>query len=400
MMEPAVTESENASGTAIREGKQRWPWFAALGLSLLSMGLAARFSPAGPPPAPATAGLTIEKGAITLNPGAPQWRFVTLGVAGEGATRWTDPVPARIAIDETTASKLGAPLSGRVDRVFVELGQRVAAGAPLFSVASPDIAEMRSNREKAAVDLEAARATQERVHAMVESRALPAKDELAAQQQLSQAELALKLAQAKLASLHVSSGGENEFTVNSPRAGVVVEKNVLFGQQVSPDGGGVLMVVADVSSVWVVADLFETQANDIHEGAAAEATCPSMPGLKLEGKVEMVSAVGDPVRHAVPIRVRLDNPGGVLRPNAYARVRFSVPPGPGAAVEISATAVVSDGERQYVYVQEKEGRFVRRDVTTGSAREGRLLVLAGLRRGETVVEDGAILLDNQLALGS
>ncbi len=320
--------------------------------------------------------------------------------AGEGALHWTDAVPARITIDETRASKLGAPLAGRVSRVSVELGQRVAAGAPLFSVASPDLAELRSNGEKAAVDLEAARATLERVHAMVEGRALPAKDELSAQQQFSQAELALKLAQAKLASLHVSPGGESEFTVTAPRAGVVVEKNVLFGQQVGPDGAGVLMVVADVSSVWMVADLFEAQANDVREGAAAEATCPSIPGLKLEGTVEMVSAVVDPTRHTVPIRVRLSNPGGSLRPNDYARVRFSVPPHSAAAVEISASAVVSDGERQHVYVQERQGRFVRREVTTGSAREGRILVLTGITRGETVVEEGAILLDNQIALGS
>jgi len=399
-METTVIDPVNTAGSPRDVSTRRWPWAVALGVSLLSVGLAARFSPAGPPPSAAPAGLTVEKDAVGIAPGAPQWRFVKLGVARDGALRWTDPVPARITIDETRASKVGAPLPGRVGRVFVELGQRVGAGAPLFSVASPEVAELRANRAKAAVDLDAARATLERVRAMVESRALPAKDELSAQQQFSQAELALKLAQAKLAALHVSSSGESEFTVTSPRAGVVVEKNVLVGQQVSPDGGGVPMVVADVSSVWTVADLFEAQANDVREGAAAEVTCPSIPEVKLEGKVEMVSAVVDPTRHTVPIRVRLANPAGLLRPNVYARVRFSVPPRSTAAVEISASAVVSDGERQHIYVQERQGRFVRRDVTTGSAREGRIQVLTGLQRGETVVEEGAILLDNQLALGS
>jgi RND family efflux transporter MFP subunit len=285
-----------------------------------------------------------------------------------------------------------------VSRVFAELGQRVAAGESLFSVASPDIAELRANKEKASVDLEAARVTLDRVRAMVQSRALAAKEELSAQQQFRQAELGLNLAEAKLASLRVASQADNEFTVTSPRAGVVVEKNVLFGQQVAPDGAAALMVVADLTSVWVVADLFEGQVADLREGAAAEVTTPAIPDAKLEGRIEMVSAVVDPGRHTVPVRVRLPNVDGRLRPNVYARVRFAASPLSSAAVEVPTTALVSDGDRQYVYLQEKPGRFVRREVTTGSAREGRVTVLSGLAQGESVVEEGAILLDNQLAL--
>ena len=370
-MEPTLVNPHGRASPGREVAKRRWPWAAALGLSLLSVGLAARFSPAGPSPAPPTAGLTVEKDAVAHRPRGAAVALREAGRRGRGERR-DGRTRCRPGSRSTRRRRRSSErrCRGAWRRVFVELGQRVAAGAPLFSVASPDIAELRANGEKAAVDLEAARATLERVHAMVASRALPAKDELSAQQQLDQAELALKLAEAKLASLHVSSDGENEFTVASPREGVVVEKNVLFGQQVSPDGGGVLMVVADLSSVWVVADLFEAQANDVHEGAAAEITCPSIPELKLEGRVEMVSAVVDPVRHTVPIRVRLDNADGALRPNVYARVRFAVAPGPSAAVEIPASALVSDGERQYVYVQEKEGRFVRREVTTGPVARG------------------------------
>jgi len=396
-MDATLIDGKDAGGRS-RVPRRRWAWVIALGSSAILVGMAAHFSPAGPPAAVPAAGIVTGDDVIGLAPAARQWRFVKLGVAGQAAAGWTDPVPGRISIDETMASKLGSPLPGHVSGVFVELGERVRAGDPLFSVRSSDIAELWAGKEKAEVDLEAARTTFERVHATVASRALPAKEEIGAHQQVRQAELALKLAEAKLGSLHVVSQGGNEFTVTSPRTGVVVEKAVLLGQQVTPEGAAALMVVADLSSVWVLADLFEGQAVDVRVGTAAQITSPATPDVTLGGKVEMVSSIVDPARHTVPVRIRLANAQGLLRPNVYARVRLATAPQSPAAVEIAASAIVTDGARQYVYVQDPQGRFARRTVVTGPAHEGRVVVLEGLARGETVVEEGAILLDNQLAL--
>ena len=104
-------------------------------------------------------------------------------------------------------------------------------------------------------------------------------------------------------------------------------------------------------------------------------------------------------REDVPIRVRLDNPGRLLRPNVYARVRFNIEHDAGTT-EIPASAVVSDGEHQYVFVQDGRGHFVRREIATGALHAGRLPVLSGLAEGETIVAEGAILLDNQISLTS
>jgi RND family efflux transporter MFP subunit len=187
-----------------------------------------------------------------------------------------------------------------------------------------------------------------------------------------------------------------ELVIPAPRTGVVVEKTLVVNQQVGSDGPP-LMVVADLSSVWVVADVFESQAIDIRPGGAAEVTTPSLPGTTLTGNVMMVSSIGDPERHTLPVRVRLANADRRLRPNVYARVRFSVQQ-PQANVEIATTAIVSDGEHQYVYVQDSPGHFTRREVVAGSAHEGRMPILRGLSPGETIVEDGAILLDNQIQI--
>ena len=365
------------------------------GLSMwLSSGFSREAAPAVKP-----AGLRVEAGAVALAPDAPQWQALKLGVVAAADTRWTDPVPARVAIDETRASKVQTPLSGRVSQVFIELGQRVRPGQPLFSVTSPEIADLRAAKEKAAVDLEVARAAQDRVQALVVARALPAKEEILSRQQLKEAEVALRVAAAKVDALRVSEKTDNEFTVTAKSAGVVVEKNVLAGQEVAPDASSAVMVVADLSSVWVLADLFESDAGGVREGATALVSCPSVPGLQVEGKVDMVSAVVDPGRHTVPIRVRLANPDGALRPNIYARVRFATRRAAGS-VEIPSTALITDGTRQYVYVRDQAGRFARRPIVAGPSSEGRVSVFSGLVPGETIVDEGGLLLDNQVGLGA
>ncbi|HYS78784.1 MAG TPA: efflux RND transporter periplasmic adaptor subunit [Candidatus Dormibacteraeota bacterium] len=364
----------------------------------LSIWLSAGFSRETRPPLP-PAGMRVEGGTIALAPDAPQWQAVKLGVVTRADLRWTDPVPARIAIDETRASKVQVPLSGRVSQVFVELGQRVRQGEPLFSVISPEIADLRASKDKAALDLEVARASQDRVHNLVQTRALPAKEELLAQQQLKGAEMALKAASAKVDALRVSERADNEFTLTAPRQGVVVEKNILVGQEVSPDASTSLMVVADLSSVWILADLFESEAGAIREGAEALVTSPSIPELSAQGRVDMVSAVVNPDRHTVPIRVRLANPDGVLRPNIYARVRFATTARAGT-VEVPTTALITDGVHQYVYARDEKGRFARREIVAGPARDGRVPVFNGLTPGETIVAEGGLLLDNQIVLGT
>jgi membrane fusion protein, heavy metal efflux system len=349
------------------------------------------------PPAKDVAGIVVGSDSLSLAPTAPQWKQLQLGAVAKASTRWTDPLPARVTIDETRVSNVGAPLSGRVSGVFIELGQRVKTGTALFSIASADIATLGAERAKADIDLAAARNNLERVRAMVAAHSMPAKDLVIAEQRYRQAELLHKLAYSKLNSLHVSSRGDNEFVVAAKRDGVVVEKNLVAGQAVAPDSGKPLVMIADLSWVWVLADLPEVDALQIKERARALITSPSLPALTIEGTVDMVSSVVDPDRHTIPIRVRLPNKNGLLKPNMFAQVKFST----GAKEDLSeipAEAVVNDGEHQYVFVQGKPGQFSRRKVLVGAVRDGKVLVLSGLRLNETVVVGGAILLENYMTL--
>lgn len=368
---------------------------AAALVSLAGVGAASRFSREPPPPPPPMPGVHAGADNVELADDAPAWRVLRLGQARKAEEHESDAYTARVRIDERRASRVGTPLPGRVTAVHVELGQRVKAGDPLFTVASPDIAGLRAERDKAAVDVEVAKTALDRVKAMVEARAVPAKDELYASQEYRQALVAMRLARSKLASLKVSSRADNEFSVVSPRDGVVVQKDVLAAQEVTPDTA--LVGVADLSRVWVVADLFEADAAGVAAGTKARITSPSVPGFEALAEVSMVSAVVDPARHTVGVRVELPNDDGRLRANIFAEVRFRVP-APEGAVEIDAGALVSDGSKQYVYVEAPKGKFTRRPVTAGSARGGIVPVFKGLEPGETVVVEGAILLDNQVEL--
>jgi RND family efflux transporter MFP subunit len=327
---------------------------------------------------------------------ASSWKAITVGQAVAARPRWTDPISARVVIDETRTSRIGSPLDGRVTSVNVQRGQTVTSGTPLFTVASADLAGLYADRDRAVVEQAAAKANLDRTQQLIDTDFAPAKDLLAARQQYDEATVAVRLAQSKLAALKVSSKGGGTFTVTAPRDGMVVERNVDLGQTVTGEAGG-LVVIADLSSVWVVADLFEQDVGKLAIGDKAQVCVETvLDKCKWwDGVVDQVSKVIDPDRHTVPVRVRLDNRDGLFRPYSRAIGRFldgSPPP-----VEVPAAAVLSDGEHSYVYIPRDAGGFARKDVVAGSPREDWTPIYDGLAVGDRVVTGGATLLDNQIA---
>ncbi len=322
--------------------------------------------------------------------GSAKQQPLELVAVGPAPPHWTDVIPARVVFDETHTSRIGSPLGGRVSAVMVELGQHVKVGTPLLTVTSGDLADLYSARDKAKVDLDASQTNYNRTKSLVELGSLPKKELDSAEQDLREARVSYDTANAKIASLKVIGGGATAFTISSTRDGVIVEKNVAVGQQVSPDSGSII-AIADLSDVWVVADLLEDAVDDIKAGSKCEVTLDGT--LKLDGVVEQVAAIVDPDRHTVPVRVKLPNAAGLLRPNALAQIRFyenSVGP-----LAVPAEAILSDGATTYVYVM-RDGRPKRQDVVAGPINSSMVPIREGLVAGDQVVARGASLLDNQL----
>ena len=386
---PPTVAPDAASGRTVRVPILVGSFLVA-GVAIL---LARHYHRPDPEPEPPAPGMTVGSDSVTLEGNAPMWNVVKLAKAEPAEAHWSDPVPARVAFDEAKTSRLGSPLSGRVTAVMVERGQKVTKGAPLFTVSSPNLAELRADQEKALVERATAQASYNRVKDLVTSGSLPGKELVTAEQELAEAELAVRLAAQKLASLNVSGGaGVAAFTVTAPRDGVVVEKNVAVGQSVDSSSGS-LMAIADLSDVWVVADLFENDVGALAPGAKAKVTVGT---LELDATVDQVAGVVDPERHTVPVRVLLENVDGALRPNAYATIRFFDPV--AAKATLPASAVLSDGETSYVYMRAKDGSLKRHNVTIGPVSGGKVPVIDGVQVGDEVVVQGAILLDNQIQL--
>lgn len=366
---------------------------AALLLGGGAIVLARHYKRPDPPKETPAPGMTVGSDSVTLTNDAPMWSVVKVAPADAAQPHWTDPVPARIVFDEAKTSRLGSPLAGRVTATFVERGQNVKTGDKLFTVSSPNLAELRADLDKATVERGTAKINYDRTKALVDAGSLPAKELVTAQQEVSEADLAVRLAQQKLSSLKVAGAGEASFTVTAPRDGVVVEKNVAVGQEVDNSSASV-MAIADLSDVWVVADLFENDVGALEPGDKAKIIVGNT--TEVDGTIDQVSAVVDPDRHTVPVRVRLSNIAGNLRPNAYAQIKFFDPT--PAKVSLPSSAVMSDGAQTYVYVKDKTGALKKRIVVAGSASGGHMPILSGIEPGEQVVVQGAILLDNQIQL--
>ncbi|HEY3806652.1 MAG TPA: efflux RND transporter periplasmic adaptor subunit [Kofleriaceae bacterium] len=370
-----------------------------IGAIILGLGaivVARMYKRPDPPTDTPARGMTVGSDSVTLTDNAPMWSVVKVEPAKASEPHWTDAVPARIVFDEARTSRLGSPLAGRVTATYVERGQTVKLGDKLFTVSSPNLAELRADLAKANVEQNTARINFDRVKALVDAGSLPAKELVTAQQEVAEANLAVQLANQKLSSLKVTGGSEAAtFTMTAPRDGVVVEKTLNVGQNVDPSSSS-QMAIADLSDVWVVADLFENDVGALAPGAKAKVV---VAGTEFDGQVDQVSSVVDPDRHTVPIRVKLANLDGALRPNAYAQIKFFDPI--AAKVSLPTSAVMSDGAQTYVYIKDKQtGAFKKRIVVAGSSNGGQMPILSGVSPGDMVVVEGAILLDNQIDLSN
>ncbi|HTR52047.1 MAG TPA: efflux RND transporter periplasmic adaptor subunit [Kofleriaceae bacterium] len=395
MSELPAARTDN--GTRVARGAA---FAVCLAIALVSVVGAHAYQRPAPVPEQPAPGMKVGKDQtgdfLSLDPGAPEWSVVATALPSPPEPRWTDPLPARVVFDESRTSRLGSPLAGRVSAVYVERGQAVKAGQPLFAVSSPNLAELDAAQKVAEVELKTAKTEYDRTQRAVDAQVLPGKELVAAKQKLDEAEVALRLAQQKRSSLRVTGAGDSAaFTVSAPRDGVVVERQVALGQTVSPDSGS-LMAIADLSSVWVVADIFRTSIPGLARGARARVVIDNGAEGDREGTIDQIASVVDPDRHAVPVRIRLDNPEGTLRPNAYVQVRL-FDPTPTKAT-LPSSAVMSDGKKSFVYVEKPKGVFRRRDVTVGSVIGGKVPVTAGLELDERVIVQGAILVDNEIAL--
>lgn len=319
-----------------------------------------------------------------------------VAVAKVGPALPLPPVTARITTVDALTSPSFAPLSGRVVEAKVRLGDRVQKGQQLVLVRTADLPSIERDVRSAELAVATRRATVERMRALVESRAGAQHDLILAESELAEARLALTAARARLDSLQIARGKDaTAYWVLATRSGTVVQLEATPGSQVGPERSAPVAVVADLSEVLAVADVAPSDAVQLEVGGAARVFPLGAAGRSVVGQIEVISAVVDPERQTVPVRVRLDNGERLLRPNAYVDLAFSAA-GARTALLLPALAVVRDGANAVVFVQTEDGSFVRRPVVVGRRSRDEVEVLSGVAAGEQVVVHNALLLLNAI----
>lgn len=293
-----------------------------------------------------------------------------------------------LVVDETRIHSVAPKLDGWIEQLYVDyLGREVRAGEPMFSVYSPALVAAEE-------ELLLARRLAGRVRAGTPDAVSGATDLVeSARQRLR----AWDVSDADIASVEEAGRALRTVTVRAPASGVVVDKQVVAGQSIA--SGQTLFRIADLSSLWLDAEVFEQDLSAVRLGMQVTAEMRALPGVERPGRVTFVAPMLDPSTRTARIRVQLPNTRRDLKPGMFATVRFSAPSQSGL-VSVPRSAVLSTGERSIVFVKRSDGMLEPRLVSLGVASDDRMQVLRGLAVGDTVVSSATFLVDAESSLGT
>ena len=308
-----------------------------------------------------------------------------LGVRTENASlRTLDKIvraAGRIEADERHLYTIAAKFEGYVERLHVNVtGQAVRKGQPLFEVYSPELVSAQ------------------REYAIAAQGRLSLKDAGADAQnsmmRLAEASLArLKnwdISEEQVKALATSGEVKRTLSFRSPVSGIVIEKKALPGMRFMP--GDALYQIADLSALWVIADVFEQDIGQVKLGAKVQIRINAYPGKLFEGAITYVYPTLKAETRTVPVRVELANPGQLLKPGMFAQMELAVG-GNAKVVSVPTSAIIDSGTRRIILVQLKQGRYEPREVKLGARSDDYVEVLEGIRDGEPVVVAANFLID-------
>lgn len=303
-------------------------------------------------------------------------------------------VPASVDFDEGTHRVISARYGGRIDRLFIrETGQPVRRGEPMMEIYSP---ELVAAQKDFLIALEASAAPMPAMlHSTSDdaSRSGEQKGRLVAAAR-KRLEL-LGMATDQIAALERSGEVSYDTRVYAPASGVVLRRAVTEGSYIAE--GATLLELADLSSVWVIANVSETDAFRVTRGMGMTVSGPALGGRQISGRVEYIYPVVDAASRSVRVRGLFTNPGILLKPGMYVTATIRV--ASRSVLAVPADAVVRTGTRDLVYVEVARNMFEPRMVTLG-IREGEYYEITGgeLRAGESVVAQGGFLIDSESRL--
>src|ERR1017187_3502255 len=326
---------------------------------------------------------TMEVGTVQITPEKQQLIGVKYEQVQVGGGSRTIRAVGKVAIDETRIGHVHTKVEGWIDKVFVDFtGKLVEKGQPLLTIYSPDM--LASQREL----LLAAKAK-----TIMQDSALPSGfDQSESLLQATRRRLELwDLSEAQINQVLKTGEPIKNITLYSPMTGYVTDRKAFPQAKVMPDTD--LYTIADLSHVWIMADVFEYEAPNIRLGQTARVSLQAIPGRVFNARIDFLQPEVDPMTRTLKVRLNMDNPGLMLKPDMYADIEFlvNIP----SRLTVPANAVLNAGERKTVFVDRGNGYFEPRQVKTGEREGDRIQILSGLSGGERVVTSGNFLIDSE-----
>jgi membrane fusion protein, heavy metal efflux system len=324
----------------------------------------------------------------------------------------------QIAFNEDASTLVLTPFSGRVTRLIAKIGDAVKRGDPLFEIDSPEVVQAQTDliaavqgRDKSRSQLALAKRTFDRQAGLFAAKATSQReleqantDHTAAETDVRTAEGVLNAARNRLRVLGRSDAEvarlENERLINpliaitSPIDGTVIARKVGPGQYVRSDSGEPLYSIADLSIMWLKANVPENDIAFVRTGQEIEVRVLAVPDRVFKARIGAIGAASDATTRRVVVRSEIANPDGALKSEMFATFKIVTGNGePEAAVPVEAA--IRDGDLAFVWVERGPTLLERRKVKLGIEQNGRLQIREGLQPGERVVVRGAIFVDNE-----
>ena len=352
-------------------------------------------------------------------PTVAQWATLTVEPVQQRVFRSEHVTEGKIAVDEDRSTPIFSPYAGRVLKLFVKPGDIVKVGDPLFTVQAADMVQAQNDFISAATALNKARSAQnlaeiidKRQRLLYEGKAVPLKEVQnaraaldAAENDVRSSEVALEATRNRLRILGKTDQEITDFQekgtidpatlITAPIAGTIVQRKVGPGQYVGSGQTDPVFIIGDLSTVWVIAFIRETEAPIVHVGQSIYFTVLAYPDRQFPAKISYVAAALDPTTRRLLVRATVDNADGLLKPEMFASVKI-LSGESDEAVAIPRDAIIYEGDIARVWaVREKndEKAIELRRIKVGLTNGNMVEVLKGLGPGDRVVTKGSLFID-------
>src|SRR5215813_7466387 len=358
-----------------------------------------------------------DREAGKFRPTAAQWATLEVQPVELGMFRREQLTEGKIAVDEDRSTPIFSPYAGRINKLLVAPGDAVAAGQALFVLEATDSLQAQNDFmaavtavNKARAQLNLAETVERRMNNLYSAKAMALKDWQQAQADLTSAQNDLRTVQTTLEAmrnrLRILGKTDPEIdtfqqtgaitpdsTVYAPLAGTIVQRKVGPGQYITAGSSDPVFVIGDLSTVWLVAFVRESDAPRVKVGQAVKFTVLAYPDRVFEGRINYVAAAIDPNSRRRLVRASIDNSQALLNPEMFANVTIVTDAGGGPTVAVPRGAVIHEGDVARVWVAADEQALELRQIKLGLS-DGRLIqVLDGLKPGERVVTRGSLFID-------